>query len=107
MNIELSITIESTWSGPVLDTVFPVLNTTLESDNDRPCSLSAEQELRLTDQTTVKVWCIYRNSEEFILHVYDSDLKTLIKIESPSKFYTEAVLPDGKQYQFNLREVQS
>lgn len=102
MNIELEITVESTWRGPILDTVSPVLNIKLEPDADRLGSLCVEKELKLTNRSAVKVWCIYRNFEEFILHVYDSDLKTIFKVESPSKFYTEAVLPDGKQYQFKL-----
>ncbi|SEI13802.1 hypothetical protein SAMN05660691_04127 [Rheinheimera pacifica] len=106
MNIELSVTVESTWRGPILDTVFPVLKATLEPDSDRPGSLSLEQEIKLADSSVVKVWCIYRGGEEFILHVYDSEFRTLFKVESPSKFYTEAVLPDGKQYQFKLGDAQ-
>ncbi len=106
MSIELSITVEGTWRGPILDTVSPVLEATLEPDGDRPGSLSLEQEIKLTDRSVVKIWCIYRGAEEFILHVYDSELKTLFKVESPSKFYTEVVLPDGKQYQFKLRDAQ-
>lgn len=107
MTIELLVTVESTWRGAILDTVSPVLRAILEPHSDRPGSLSIEQEIKLADSTVVKTWCIYRDSEEFILQVYDSELRTLFKVKSPSNFYAEAVLPDGKQYQFKIRDAQT
>lgn len=106
MSIKLKITVEHTWRGEILDVVSPVLEATLNLDKERENSFSTEAEIKLSDGAIVNVWCIYRNEEEYILLVYGSDLKTIFKMESPKPFYSEAVLPDGKQYQFQLFEVQ-
>jgi hypothetical protein len=106
MNIELKVTVEHTWRGPVLDVVSPVLTERLNFDKERENSFSIEKEIKISNSAVIMIWCIYRNKEEYILHIYDSNLKTIFKVESPKPFYSEVILPDGKQYQFQLCEIE-
>jgi hypothetical protein len=104
VKVSMSIAIEASWRGSILDTVRPIATLPLQEDPNLAGQLNigAPFVLKLTNGDFSTVWCARTAYNRFVLDITTAHQPS-IHVEADAPISSVVRLPDEKLYEFNVR----
>jgi hypothetical protein len=105
MPLTLSIAVEDSWRGSMLDTVRPVATLPLAADADVPglLTLACEYAVTLADGSAAVVRCARTAANRHVLDIGQAG-QPAVHVEADAPISALLRLRDGRLYQFAMRE---